>query len=119
VKPSGLALELRLNLIDLQGLMAILQLSAVLPNGSNRLSFTRLIIASEAFLARDQFKTTQSRSRACLRTTLYSAIQSCLQARPGEATIGGPMDFVAQGSVTAALAANSFLSSVLASVSSL
>lgn len=49
MKPSGLALELRLNLIDLQGLMAILQQSAVLPNGGNRLSFTKVIIASEAF----------------------------------------------------------------------
>lgn len=99
--------------------MAIHQQSAVLPNKSDRLSFTQLIIASEVFLARDQFESTQNRSRACLRITLYSAIQSCLQARPGETTFRDPMDFVAQGFVTAVLAANFFVSAVLASVSSL
>ena len=49
MKPSGLALELRLNFIDLQGLMAILQQPALLPNGSNRPLFTELIIAPEEF----------------------------------------------------------------------
>lgn len=42
--------------------MAIHQQSAVLPNKSDRLSFTQLIIASEVFLARDQFESTQNRS---------------------------------------------------------
>lgn len=78
-----------LTLCDLQGSMASLQQSAVLPNESNRLSFTQLSIASEAFglEINSKLHRIQNCSRACLTITLYFAIQNCLQARPGEATI--------------------------------